>query len=107
MINILTKWLIVSLVILASAYAFSGIMVANFFVAVVAAIFIGLVTAILRPILLVLALPITLLTLGLFTFVINALLIMLVAMFVPGFIVASFWWALLLALILSVVNLLK
>ncbi len=107
MINILIKWLIVSLVILASAYAFSGITVANFFVAVVAAIFIGLVTAVLRPILLILTLPITIFTLGLFTFVVNALLIMLVAMLVPGFVVASFWWALLLAFILSVVNLLK
>ena len=107
MTNILIKWLVVSLVILASAYAFSGIAVASFFVAVVAAIFIGLVTAVLRPILVVLTLPITVLTLGLFTFVINALLIMLVAMFVPGFVIASFWWALLLALILSVINLLK
>ncbi len=107
MLNILIKWIIVSLVILASAYVFSGIMVASFFAALAAAIALGLVTAVIRPVLLLFALPITIATLGLFTFVINAGLIMLVAWLVPGFAIAGFWWALLLAFILSIINLLK
>lgn len=105
--KILTKWAIVSLVILASAYIFPGIVVANFFVALVSAIAIGLITALIKPILLILTLPINILTLGFFTFVINAILIMLAAWAVPGFAVSNFWWALLLSLILSVINLIK
>lgn len=105
--QILIKWVIVSVVIIASAYIFPGIAVDNFLTAFAAAIAIGLVTVIIRPILLILTLPITILTLGLFTFVINAFLIMLVAILVPGFAVANFFWALLLSLILSVINFIK
>lgn len=102
--NILLRWVIISLVIMAMAYVFPGIKANNFFVALVAAIILGLINVIIRPILIILTLPVNILTLGLFTFVINALMVMLAAYLVPGFEVASFWWALLLSLILSVVN---
>lgn len=64
----------------------------------------GLINAIIRPILILLTLPLNILTLGLFTLVINALLIMLAAAIVPGFTVQGFWWALLFGLVLAVIN---
>ena len=60
--------------------------------------------AFIKPILLVLTLPITILTLGLFTLVLNALLIVLTDAIVPGFNVKNFWWALLFAVILSAIR---
>ena len=103
--QLLLNWLVASLVIFAAAYIFPGINVDNFYVALVTAVVLGLINMILRPILLLLTLPINVLTLGLFTFVLNALLIMLTGWLVPGFTVVNFWWALLLGLILSIVNL--
>lgn len=72
--------------------------------ALIAAVVLGAFNYFLRPILLVLTLPITILTLGLFSLVINALLVLLAAMIVPGFDVYGFWTALLFALVLSIVN---
>jgi len=102
--ELIIRWVIVSLVILAAAFIFSGIVVESFFVAIVTAIVLGFINSVIRPILLILTFPITIVTLGLFTFVINAFLVMLVAYLVPGFEVSSFWWALLLSLILSILN---
>ena len=102
--NLLIRWIIISIVIIASAYAFSGIKVAGFFAALAAAIALGFVNAVIRPLVILLTLPINVLTLGLFTFVINAFLVMLVSGLIPGFSVASFWWALLLSLIISIIN---
>lgn len=93
-----------AIVILACSYVFPGISVASFWVALITAAVLGLINLIFRPILLLLTLPINILTLGLFTFVVNALLIMLVGALVPGFQIASFWWALLMALVLSVAH---
>ena len=70
----------------------------------VVAIIFGLVNAFIRPIVKLFTLPINLLTLGLFTLVINALLIMLAASIVPGFAVQGFWWALLFGIVLAIVN---
>ena len=63
----------------------------------------GLVNGILRPILFIFTLPLTIVTLGLFTFVLNALMVLLAAGLVPGFTVDGFWWALLFSLVLSVI----
>jgi len=104
MLNILIDWCISALVILVVAYILPGVTVSGFFVALVVALVLGLINALVRPVLIVLTLPITVFTLGLFIFVINALLIMLAAAMVPGFIVSSFWWALLFSLILSIAN---
>lgn len=104
MINIIINWLISALLVLAAAYVLPGISVESFWVALVVALVLGLINAIIKPLAVFLTLPIYLLTLGLFTFVIDALLVMLAGAVVPGFEVASFWWALLFALILSVVN---
>ena len=75
-------------------------------VAVIAALLFGLVNATLGLVLRILTFPLILLTLGLFSFVVNALLLMLVAFLVPGFTIAGFWPALLAALVLAAVNML-
>lgn len=95
-INALAVWI--------SAYVLPGVKVDGFFTALVVAVILGIVNALLKPILIVLTIPITIVTLGLFIFVINALMIMLVAKIVPGFTVANFWWALGFSLVLSLVN---
>ncbi|MBU1164185.1 phage holin family protein [Patescibacteria group bacterium] len=98
------KWLISTLAIIITGYLLSGVMVAGVWAALVAALVLGLINAFIKPLLIILTLPINILTLGLFTFVINALLIMLVAWIVPGFDVKTFWWALLFSVILSIIT---
>jgi len=104
MFNILINWFISALVILVVAYILPGVSVSGFFVALVVALVLGLINALIKPVLVILTLPITVLTLGLFVFVINALLIMLAAALVPGFSVSGFLWALLFSLVLSLSN---
>lgn len=99
-INILISALAVAI----TAYLLPGVTVASFPVAVLVAIVLGLVNAFLKPILILLTLPINILTIGLFTFVINAVIILLVANIVSGFRVDGFWLALVFSLILSIVN---
>jgi putative membrane protein len=71
---------------------------------IAAALLLGIINAFVRPIIVILTLPITLLTLGLFLLVINALMIMLVAWFLPGFLVAGFWPAVFAAIIVSLTS---
>ena len=71
---------------------------------VAAALLLGIVNAFVRPIIIILTLPITLLTLGLFLLVINALMILLVAWFLPGFLVAGFWSAIFAAIVVSLTS---
>jgi len=93
-----------ALALLAAAYLVSGVTVQGFEAALVAALVLGVINVTLRPILLVLTIPVNLMTLGLFTFVINALMLLLVARVVSGFDIAGFWPALLAALLLSIVS---
>lgn len=87
-----------------TAYLVPGIKIADFKALVVVSIVWGILTLILKPILVVLTLPVNFMTLGLFTFVINAFLIMLMSSLVSGFSVASFGVALIAAVVLSLVN---
>ena len=87
-----------------SAYLIPGVSVDNWVTVLLVAIFLGIVNTILKPILVILTLPITLLTLGLFTLVINAVLVLLVSALVPGFHVEGFIAALLFSIVLSVVS---
>ncbi len=87
-----------------SSYILPGVRVTGAMPALLAAILLGVVNAFIKPILLILTLPINLLTLGLFSFVINALLILLVDALVPGFEVDGFLSALLFSLVLSLVS---
>lgn len=100
----LINWLISTLAIIITAYLLPGIRLSGFFAALVTALVLGLINAFIKPVLLLLTLPINILTLGLLTLVINALLIMLAGAIVPGFSVSGFWWALLFSLVLSIVN---
>ncbi len=102
--NMILGLLINGLAVLIAAYVIPGVKVENYFTAIVVAIFIAIVNTFLKPILIILTLPINIITLGLFTFVINAVLILLVARIVPGFVVPTFTAALLFALVLSLVG---
>ena len=102
--GILINWIVSALAILAAAYLLPGVHVTSFIAALVAAVVLGIINAIIKPVLLILTLPINILTLGLFTFVINALVILLAANLVPGFSVDSFWWALIFSVVLSIIN---
>lgn len=81
-----------------------GITVDGFYPAVVAALVLGLLNSIIKPILFILTLPITILTLGLFAFVINAGLFLFAASFIDGFSVDNFWYALLGSLLMSMIS---
>lgn len=81
-----------------------GIRLDGWTTALLVAVVLGVINAFIRPILLILTLPINILTLGLFTFVIMGLLVLLASAIVPGFHVSGFWWAVAFAIILAVIN---
>jgi putative membrane protein len=105
MIYLLARWAVNAAALLLVAYLYPGVSVESFFAALIAALVLGLVNAVIRPILIILTLPATLLTLGLFIFVINALLFWLVAEIVQGFTVTGFGAALLGSILYSVITL--
>lgn len=101
---VVINWIVATVAVIVSAYLLPGVQISNLFAAFVAAVVLGVINAFVRPVLLVLTLPINIVTLGLFTFVLNALLIMLAGALVPGFAVESFWWALAFSIVLALVN---
>lgn len=103
---LLFRWLINALSVLLVAYVVPGIRVESFYTALLVALVLGILNAVVRPILIILTLPITLITLGLFTLVINAVLFWLVSTWVKGFYVDTFWAAVLGAFILWVLSML-
>ncbi|NLJ25439.1 MAG: phage holin family protein [Firmicutes bacterium] len=98
------RWLINTIALLVTAAILPGVEVRNVFTALLAAAAMGVVNAFVRPIFLILTLPLNLLTLGLFTFVLNGLMLLLAALFVPGFTVSGLMSAIGGALILSLVS---
>lgn len=102
--GILISWIVSAMVIFSIAYVIPGAHVASFTVALVVALILGIINAFLKPILLILTLPINILTLGLFTFVLNAILIIIVSKIVPGFTIDGFLWAFIFGIVLSVAN---
>ena len=99
--KLITRLLLTAFVLLLVAEYIPGITVEGFYPALIAAIVLGLLNGIVRPILLILTFPITIITLGLFVFVINASLFWFAATFIDGFTVATFWHALLGSVIVS------
>lgn len=93
--KLLAKWALYATALLALAHVYPGVVVNSFGQALLAALVIGLFNTLLRPLLVLLTLPVTLLTLGLFIFVINTLLFQLAGALVDGFQVGGFWSALL------------
>jgi len=104
MLRLLAVWLVNTLALVAVAYLMPGISVASFGTAIVAALVLGLVNAVVRPILILLTLPATILTLGLFIFVLNGLLFWMVGSFIDGFHVAGFWSGFFGAIVFSLIS---
>ena len=104
MLKILLVWLVNAVALIAVAYLLPGISVASFVTALIAALVLGLVNAVIRPVLVLLTLPATLLTLGLFIFVINGLLFWFVGSFIDGFVVQGFWWGVVGAIVYSIIS---
>ena len=102
------RFIVRVLVIAAISYGLSkvlsGIHVRDFWTAIVFAVVLAILNTFIKPILVILTLPVTIITLGLFLFVINAVLVLLASKFVTGFGIDSFWWGLLFSLILSFVT---
>jgi putative membrane protein len=96
-------WLTSTAAVLISAWLIPGVSVSGFWAGLLVALVLGIVNAVVRPFLLILTLPINILTLGFFTLVINALMVLLVEAIIPGFIVSSFWIAFIFSVILSVI----
>jgi putative membrane protein len=104
MLRILVVWALNTVALAVVAYLMPSVSIESPEAALGAALVLGLVNAVIRPVLVLLTLPVTVLTLGLFIFVINGLLFWAVAELVPGFDVAGFWAGVLGALIFSVIS---
>lgn len=102
--NILINWLVSAVAIIISSYIIPGVHVADFLTALLVAVVLGIINAIIKPIILLFTLPINIMTLGIFSFIINALLIMLTGAMVKGFTVENFVSALLFSIVLSLVK---
>lgn len=102
--NTIINLLIKSLAVFIAAYLIPGINVESFFTAVVVAVVLGLINTLIKPIIIILTLPINIMTLGIFTLVINGLLIILTSKIVPGFFVSGFWAAISFSIVLFIVN---
>jgi putative membrane protein len=104
LMRLLLGWLINALCLLALPYLVNAVQIKSFGTALIVALVLGLLNTLIRPILLILTLPVTVLSLGLFVLVINGLMFWLAAYFVPGFNVTGFGWAIVAALVYSIVS---
>jgi putative membrane protein len=102
--GIFLRWLILTFSIIATSYLIDGIQVSGFLSAFFAAAILGILNAFFRPILLILTLPVNILSLGLFTFVINAIVLMMVSGMISGFEVYGFWSAVFGSFLISLVS---
>ncbi len=102
--KIILHWLILSLAILASAYVIPGIHVSGILVAILAAAILAFINTIIKPVISILTLPLNILTLGLFSLVINGLFFWFIAHFISGFTVDTFKAAFLGAIVVSIIN---
>lgn len=101
--NFLLKIVIIAAISYGLAHVLSGVHVTDFWTAIIFAVVLAVLNVFAKPILILLTLPVTLITLGLFLFVINALIVLLASKFVEGFSIDSFWWGLLFSLLLSLI----
>ena len=104
MVGLVLRWFILTVAILFASYLMDGIRVSGFFSAFFAAAILGILNAFFRPVLIILTLPINILSLGLFTFIINAILLKMASSIIAGFEVHGFWSAVFGSLIISVVS---
>jgi putative membrane protein len=101
--KIILRLLIYTGAVLLTAWILPGVHVENFATAIMVAIALAIINTFIRPVLIFLTIPVTIVTLGFFLLVLNALIILLIGKIVPGFIVDGFWWALLFSVILSII----
>jgi putative membrane protein len=102
--NFLLRILITAVVAFGLSSVMRGIHIDTFWTAIVLSIVLAILNVLVKPLLIIFTLPLTILTFGLFLFVINACIILLAGKFVNGFRVDSFWWALLFSLLLSILT---
>lgn len=102
--ELLLVWLLNAVALLIVAYILPGINVASFGAALIAALVLGLLNTLVKPVLILLTLPITIVTLGLFLLVLNALVFWFAGSVLKGFQVSGFWWAMLGAFVYSIVS---
>jgi putative membrane protein len=100
----IARWLINALALYITALLLPGFQLRGVIATLVAAAILGIVNAIIRPLLVILTLPLNLVTLGLFTFVINALMLLITSAIVPGFSIRGFGWAVVGAVVLSIIS---
>jgi len=101
---LIIKWLLMATSVMIAAYLIPGVTINSFFSALFVALFLGIINILIRPVLILITLPINILTLGLFTFVINAILVLLASSVIKGFEVGGFWTAMFFSIVLSIVN---
>lgn len=99
----LTHWIVSTLAIIIAAYLIPGVNV-TLLGAIILAVVLAVINLFIKPVLKLLTLPLTIITLGLFSLVLNALLIMLAAMVVPGFSISGFWAAFFFGIVLALIN---
>ena len=99
--KLILKLLLTALAVVILAYVLPGVSVDGYGSAIIVAVVLALLRLIVKPILIILTLPVTIITLGLFLLIINAIIIMMADYFVGGFSVSTIWWALLFSLLLS------
>ena len=102
--SFIIRLLLSTMAVIVSAYILPGVAVDSFTTAILAALIISLLNVLVKPILIILPIPFTILTLGLFLLVINAIIILLASSVITGFTVDGFWYALLFSIVLSFVN---
>jgi len=102
--NFLIKILVIAGVSFGLAHVLKGIHIDTFWTAFVFAVVLAILNIFLKPVLILLTLPVTILTLGLFLFVVNTLVVLLASRFVNGISIANFWWGLLFSLLLSIIT---
>lgn len=102
--SLLLRFLLSGVAVMLTAYLLPGVHVSDYWAALLVAALVSLSNLVIRPLLILFTIPITILTLGLFLLVINAIIILGVDYFVDDFIVDGFWWALAFSLILSIFN---
>ncbi|MBI5044955.1 MAG: phage holin family protein [Candidatus Levybacteria bacterium] len=102
--GLITYLFINSFAIFIAAQVLTGVHVSNYLTAIIIAVLLGAVNVFIKPLILFFTLPLTIITFGLFTFVINAVLVLLVSSLVPGFVIDGFGWALLFSLIIAIIS---
>ncbi|HEY0609957.1 MAG TPA: phage holin family protein [Chitinophaga sp.] len=102
--SFLIRLLVSALAAMLTAYLLPGVKIDNFITALILALVLAILNLLVKPVLIILTLPVTIVTLGLFLLVINAIIILFASHLVSGFKVNGFWWALLFSIVMTIIN---